>query len=57
MDDNVSELFPKDKVVCETDELCPVCGQGKMILSGTITLCIPKDRKSTYTHRLYEEEF
>ena len=47
-----------DRIVkCESEEPCPVCKTGKVILMGRRTLGLPVDKKMYCTNCMYEEEF
>jgi rubrerythrin len=55
--DNVSELFPEEIIMADGDYVCPVCNQGKMVLTGRKTLGFPVDRKKYCPLCLHEEDF
>jgi hypothetical protein len=47
-----------DRIVkCESEEPCPVCKTGKVILMGRRTLGFCVDKKMYCTNCMYEEEF
>lgn len=47
-----------DRIVkCESEEPCPVCKKGKVMLTGRRTLGLPVDKKMYCTNCMYEEEF
>lgn len=47
----------REIIMADGDYICPVCNQGKMILTGRKTLGFPVDKKAYCPLCLHEEEF
>ena len=57
MEENNEKVAEEVIIMADGDYTCPMCGEGKMVLTGRKTLGFPVDRKAYCPLCIHEEEF